>query len=395
MIKLTGQQLVLIDRLFWCPQFILENISFYTPKTDRGFKKVVVLKFLGLGSLIFFARLCEQNHVDKSKITLVTFDRHREFCRLFGFDSALFVRTSGLISFMSDCLRIIVDIQKMRPSIIINYERASHSIGTLTNLLGLSCKARTMSFQIGRTKENAKHIIHDVTSLTYEDVFLKGISLMEKKSESKKTPDKISPNQKILVNINASDYLLARRYPLKSFANALQSIHEWNNQIQFYFTGTLSERNYIQELTKQIPECNAINTAGDWSLEKLAGEVAHCALFITCDSGPLHIAAYFETPTIVIWGPTQPQHFGYETHKSFSHISLKLSCSPCFVQPHSKAGVACSGRIDCLTNLDPQRIAEVAISVLSDPPTKRSTQHLQSKMGLLENTSTLPLVTSS
>jgi hypothetical protein len=395
MIKLSGKRLLAIDRFFFLSHLILENILFHTPKKNKGSDKIVVLKFLGLGSLILFARLCEQHEIEKSKITLVTFERHKEFCYLFGFNTALFIRTSTLRIFLADCIRVIVNVKRIRPSIIIDYERASYSIGTFRNLLALFCKAKTISFQVGRAKDGQGQIIYDVTGLTYEEVFMKGISVMDKKSGLKRSQHSISPTRKILININASDYLLARRYPLKSFAKALHSIYKSSSDLQFYLTGTLSERNYIDELQKEIPECNVINTAGDWSLEKLADEIARCAFFITCDSGPLHLAAYFETPTIVIWGPTQPQHFGYKNQKSFHHISLNLNCSPCFTHPHSKTGRACNDRIDCLTNLDPQRIADAAISLLNNPPAERLIKSFENKISVVNNTSTPPLVTHS
>jgi ADP-heptose:LPS heptosyltransferase len=391
---ISGQRLLLIDRAFWFSHRLLEKVSFYNPQKNQNSEKILVLKFMGMGSLILFARLCEQHCVDKTKITLLTFYRHREFCDLFGFSSALFIRTSSIQLFMIDCFRVLAEVKNIRASMIIDYERASHAIGTFRNLLALFCKTKTMSFQIGRQKNDSRHIVQDVTKLTYEQIFLKGIFFMDKRG-SAIPKHKIAPNSKVLININASDYLLARRYPIKSFAKTLRSIYQWNNQLQFYFTGTLNERNYIDELTKEIPECNVVNSAGEWSLKKLTDEIAHCALFITCDSGPLHIAAYFETPTIAIWGPTQPHHFGYENQKSFYHVSLNMPCSPCFTHPRSKTAAACNGRIDCLTNLDPQQITEVAISLLSDSPIERVTKRFENHTPILKNISTPPLVTSS
>jgi lipopolysaccharide heptosyltransferase II len=51
----------------------------------------------------------------------------------------------------------------------------------------------------------------------------------------------------------------------------------------------------------------AINTAGRLNLPQLAAMAARCAVVIANDSGPLHIAAAVGTPTVAIFGPTDPR----------------------------------------------------------------------------------------
>src|SRR5271154_175002 len=105
--RITGKTLLLIDRMFWVPYRLatifpglLGKIS---SETGAHENHILVIKLMGLGSLIKFASLCEKSEVDKRKITLITFERHREFCRLFGFECALFIRTVHFTKFIHDC----------------------------------------------------------------------------------------------------------------------------------------------------------------------------------------------------------------------------------------------------------------------------------------------------
>ncbi len=55
---------------------------------------------------------------------------------------------------------------------------------------------------------------------------------------------------KILININASNYLLARRYPVDCFTEIVYSLNEWNSSLEFYLTGSREEIEYVSILEK-------------------------------------------------------------------------------------------------------------------------------------------------
>jgi ADP-heptose:LPS heptosyltransferase len=388
--KLSSRGLLMIDRFFWLPHRLLEILLIKSPerKTDH----VLIIKFMGLGSLILFARLCEQHHVDKSKVTLLTFSHHKSFCELFGFRSTIFIRTSTVYHFIKDCLRAIRSVQILQPSVIIDYERCSHAVSTFRNWLAISCRCKTISFEVTRNIETSREIIYAIKEMTYQNIFLKGIEIIPKSDIDFPVKSIDIQSNRILININASDYLSARRYPLHSFVQLVKLLHQWNNQLEFHFTGVSSEKEYIDQLINQITECKAYNTAGQWSLETLMKELASCSLFITGDSGPMHIAACLNTPTIVLWGPTQPKHFGYENISSLHHLSLKMTCAPCFIHPQSNPAKACNGRIDCLKNLTPETVLKEAIVLLSQHQPTRVVSEQYIHHLSFESKHTLPVV---
>jgi lipopolysaccharide heptosyltransferase I len=89
------------------------------------------------------------------------------------------------------------------------------------------------------------------------------------------------------------------------------------------FTGSSSEANWIGRLAQ-----GCLNLAGKTDLAQLAELYRRCALLITNDSGPMHIAAAVGTPVVAIFGPTDPALTGPYGKQ---HVVLRagIPCSPC------------------------------------------------------------------
>lgn len=82
--------------------------------------------------------------------------------------------------------------------------------------------------------------------------------------------------------------------------------------------------------------CNAvldglsgINPAGEIDLRKSIALMGRCNLFITNDSGPMHIAASLGIPTVAIFGSTDPKLTG-PIGDNVMVIKKDIECSPCF-----------------------------------------------------------------
>jgi ADP-heptose:LPS heptosyltransferase len=71
--------------------------------------------------------------------------------------------------------------------------------------------------------------------------------------------------------------------------------------------------------------------AGQTTLSQLAGLLSCCDLFLTNDTGALHIAAALDVPTVALFGPGDPVKVRPLSARAlvFHH---PISCSPCQVQ---------------------------------------------------------------
>jgi len=71
-----------------------------------------------------------------------------------------------------------------------------------------------------------------------------------------------------------------------------------------------------------------VNLAGRTSLRELIAFIQKLDLFITNDSGPMHMAAALKTPLIAIFGSTSDVATGPYQHGTVIH--KHVTCSPCF-----------------------------------------------------------------
>ena len=74
---------------------------------------------------------------------------------------------------------------------------------------------------------------------------------------------------------------------------------------------------------------NYQNIAGQTSIKDLISHIASLDLFITGDSGPLHLAAAFQVPTVAIFGPTKDQETSQWRNNNSILIKKNLECQPC------------------------------------------------------------------
>lgn len=372
--KISAQRLLKIDRLFRLPyRLILFLASKRNDEISQASDRVVVIKLMGMGSLIRFASLCQQHLVDKDQITIVTFSHQQEVCKLFGFPHLYLIQSTSVWKFIRDCLRLFGELRREKPTVIIDFERCSFAVGTFSILLAWWSRCSSLSFSTKSLLKSNNITVYPANEISLEQIFLYGIDRMKKNIHQSVAALTITPlTKKILININASDYLLARRYPSELYANVIRQLHTADKNHQFYLTGSADEFDYVNKLIKILAGLPVYNQAGLWSLSQLVDELSNCNLFITGDSGPLHLAIHMGVPTLALWGPTQASHFGYQQSKNLVSLSLKLSCSPCFIHPGSTPALSCKGRIDCLTNLTPSLIVEESIRLLSQSVQERN-----------------------
>ncbi len=93
-------------------------------------------------------------------------------------------------------------------------------------------------------------------------------------------------------------------------------------------TGDSQEKALAQEVAVRIK--GAISVAGRLSLRGTAAIIEKMCLFITNDTGPMHIAFALKTPTIALFAPTDPELCGpHEALGKIKVISKLKVCDPC------------------------------------------------------------------
>ncbi len=98
------------------------------------------------------------------------------------------------------------------------------------------------------------------------------------------------------------------------------------------FTGGKEDAAELENIVSLMRE-KAWITAGRTSIPQLAQLIRRCRLFVTNDTGPMHIAAAVATPLVAIFGPTDPQRSGPCGNPEMIRVVRRdVPCRrPCFV----------------------------------------------------------------
>jgi len=94
-------------------------------------------------------------------------------------------------------------------------------------------------------------------------------------------------------------------------------------------TGTEAERSLVEAVIGAMRR-PALNAAGAFDWQGLAGLFARCALVLGVDSGALHLAAALGVPSVHLFGPTAPARFApWGPAVRHRVVRAELPCSPC------------------------------------------------------------------
>jgi len=93
--------------------------------------------------------------------------------------------------------------------------------------------------------------------------------------------------------------------------------------------GGPGEIKIANEVAQHIQAKNVTNLAGKTSIQSLIEQIAGLSFFVTNDSGPMHIAAAYQIPTVALFGPTRSDETSQWKNPNGYLISHDLECAPC------------------------------------------------------------------
>ncbi|HEX7230543.1 MAG TPA: lipopolysaccharide heptosyltransferase II [Candidatus Binatia bacterium] len=106
----------------------------------------------------------------------------------------------------------------------------------------------------------------------------------------------------------------------------------------------------------------AINLVDHIGLRELPAAISRCALFITNDSGPMHVAVARKIPTLAIFCATTPELGFFPYTDKAMVVGKNLSCRPC----GTHGGRRCPlGHAHCIEKIETQTVLEATEKLLS------------------------------
>jgi len=112
----------------------------------------------------------------------------------------------------------------------------------------------------------------------------------------------------------------------------------------------------LAEKVKNLMREEAINLAGKTTLGELAALLEKSSLFITNDTGPMHLASAVKCPVVAIYGPGNWLRYG-PWENQYRIVHSNLSCSPCNV-------IRCKRNFLCRELIKPADVLQAAESLL-------------------------------
>lgn len=161
--------------------------------------------------------------------------------------------------------------------------------------------------------------------------------------------------QALIVGISpGAAYGPAKRWLPERFAAVADRLID-ENLGQVILFGSADDRAVVSQV-EQSARNYMINVSGKTDLKEAMALILKCSLFITNDSGLMHIAGTMNTPTVAIFGSTNPATTSPAGEKSVV-IYKRASCSPCLKQ-------VCPTDFRCMENISVDDVYEASIRLL-------------------------------
>lgn len=175
------------------------------------------------------------------------------------------------------------------------------------------------------------------------------VTVEEQKTAKEKLAIHGIQSSDLLIGINpGAAYGSAKCWPPNRFTQLAHSLLN-SRHLKMIFFGDKAGAPLVQEICKTLPSDRVIDLAGKTTLRELIAYIQNCHLFLTNDSGPMHVASALGIPLIALFGSTSdvttgPYNGGRVIHK---HVP----CSPCYRRE-------CPIDFRCMTRIEVQEVYE-------------------------------------
>lgn len=173
--------------------------------------------------------------------------------------------------------------------------------------------------------------------------------------------------QSKLIGVNpGAEYGPAKRWPLERFSEAARQIAA-TRPVDVLVFGGPSDRPAADRLVEMLTRkpAKGLGTAravaGETSLGELASLASRCDVFLSNDSGPMHVAAAVGTRVVGVFGSTSPELTGPGLADEKAHRLLRRppACAPCFLRQ-------CPVDTRCLAAISVDQVSAAVLELLAE-----------------------------
>lgn len=372
---------------------LVKLLSVFNVKKMPAVKNVLLIELSEMGSAILVDPAMRKLKSKGAELYFVIFKKNAPSLYLLGTvpkENIFTIRDDGLSALVIDTLRFLIWTRKNHIDTVIDLELFSRFTALLT---GLSGAARRIGFYAFHNEGlyRGKLLTHEVsynphihiskvfialvnaayadkqqvpyskTLITDDEVVLAKATIdsndQDKLHEHIKSlyPDyDRDKNRVVLINPNASELLIQRRWMPERYIELMQKVLHDFPDVLVLITGAPNEQEEAEGLKNKVAHARCINFAGQLKLADMPTLYSISHMMLTNDSGPGHFSAITNLKTYVIFGPETPALYG--SLGNSTAIYAGLACSPC-VSASNHRKTPCSDNV-CLQVITVEQVYE-------------------------------------
>lgn len=330
-------------------------------KDEVNYKRILLIKLWGLGNLTIIFPLIykiKQKYPD-SLIFFLTFDLNRGFLeKNEAIDKVVYFKYSkNIFKIAFQFIFVLKKLKGERIDTVVNFEtfnNASALFSCLTGAplrIGLDNKFEKI-FYCHPIKHNSGLHISQTFSNLLRPLEINSAYTYFRFAESKEDKLKVEHILKslgverfICVHPGTSENFCGKRYN-KDYFSALADLLIDKYHLPVLFTGTGKERQLLRHISKRASRKDkAYDLSGSLTIWEFVELLRKSALFISNDTGPVHLAASLGINSAVFYGPTTPKRYG-PLNKNSLIFYKNIACSPCLGKDYITRN--CKRRFRCL-----------------------------------------------
>ncbi|MBN2408716.1 MAG: lipopolysaccharide heptosyltransferase II, partial [Candidatus Aminicenantes bacterium] len=160
----------------------------------------------------------------------------------------------------------------------------------------------------------------------------------------------IDPQQPLVILSPGASYGPAKRWPASRFAR-LAALFQERDAAAVLIIGSAGEAGIASDIVTSLDKKPAVLT-GRTTLLQLLGLISLASLFVSNDTGPMHLANALHVPVVAIFGPTNPEVTG-PFERPAAVLKKDVPCWPCLYR-------TCPYDHRCMTQIDPEEVYRAA-----------------------------------
>ena len=348
---------------------------------DQDVRLIVLQKYFGMGSTLHaipLIRALRYRYPD-AVIVFITFKPMEPVCRVCALaDEVVVIPTDSIVRFAFKVVGALLNLRRRGVDLTIDLEFFAKFPLLISVLSG--ARIRLGLFQ--RNIRPSGILTHPIYYNTYRPLreiffaFAMALNIERQKAFFERTlpsGDELTqsdwrkelgldvPSSLVVINPNAGEMAVERRWPKESFIQLIRLMLQHYPQHHYVLIGSSSEREYTLDVEREA--CKGMgrtitNLAGRTGLTELFDLLSTASLVISSDTGPMHVASLYGTPLVTFFGPETPVVYGPVNANALVFYSEEMYCSPCLNVYDGKRcvrGKDCTSA-ECLERISPEDV---------------------------------------